>query len=313
MRRDLALEQKFLRGWKDLKVPPRRILLALSGGVDSMVMAEILVKWSRGLKLELAAAYVHHGKSERSVQAQYRKESQSFVRAWAKTQGLKYFTNANAPKLKSESEMREFREGKLRLWAQKFGGSTTAIAFAHHADDLLETRVIRLIRGAGPQGMYAMGFYRAGKLRPLLSFSREEILEYADLRKLSWIEDPSNEEVDVLRNWLRREWLPLLEKERPGALKTLARSLATVSLSPPEEFDIAPYVGLRREVFAAGPTRHSRQVLARYLKALGLKGYAQTHVDEILKRLGSGRENQSFAMLGMRFQVTSGFLWASRV
>jgi hypothetical protein len=106
--------------------------------------------------------------------------------------------------------------------------------------------------------------------------------------------------------------LPSLEKQRPGALKAFARSLAQVA-EPPQEFDLAPYVGLRREYFAAGPTAPAREVLARYLKALGLRGYTHTHVEEILKRLCSKRENQAFDLLGVRFEVSSRFLWASRV
>jgi tRNA(Ile)-lysidine synthase len=81
----------------------------------------------------------------------------------------------------------------------------------------------------------------------------------------------------------------------------------------PKELDLAPYVGLRRALFVTGPTQVSRELLAQYLKALGLKGYAQTHIDEILKRLGSPRKNLAFKMLGLNFQVSAEFLWASRV
>jgi tRNA(Ile)-lysidine synthase len=259
-------------------------------------MAEILYKWRRGLKLELAVAHVHHGRSETAKQDAYRKRAQAFVRAWARERELVFYTNSPAKAyLKNEQELREFREKNLRNWAARADSASTA--FAHHADDLLETRMIRLIRGSGAQGLHAMSSHRGGKLRPLLTLSQAEIRDYAILCVLKWIEDPSNIESEILRNWMRREWLPSLEKHRPGALKSLARSLATVSPRP-QEFNLAPYVGLRRELFSTGPTPKSRALVAGYLKSLGLKGYARTHVEEILKRLGSKHANVAFEMLG---------------
>jgi tRNA(Ile)-lysidine synthase len=310
-RQDLALEQKVLRAMKLLKHRPRHILLALSGGCDSMVMAEILYKWRRGLKLELAVAHVHHGLGASREQKVYRERTRAFVRNWAEAHGLPFYTNRiTRKKLRGEQELREFRQGKLREWAAIAGAN--AVAFAHHEDDLLETRMMRLIRGSGSQGLQAMSSLRGGKLRPLLVLSQAEVRAYAALRALQWVEDPSNASTEILRNWMRREWLPSLEKQRPGALKSLARSLATVSPRP-QEFDLAPYVGLRRELIIAGPTPKSRALVAGYLKSLGLKDYARTHVEEILKRLSSRHTHLAFEMLGLRFQISPDFLWASRV
>lgn len=301
-RQDLAIEQRVLKTVKSLKKRPRRVLLALSGGVDSMVLAEILYKWRQGMRFELAVAYVHHGVGS-NKQNLYRRRAQSFVREWARKHSLPFFTNETGPKLKSEAEFRAFREERLRAWAAE--AACGAVALAHHADDLLETRMIRLIRGVGAQGLRAMSVLRGGKFRPLLSLSRREIETYAQLAGLKWVEDPSNQQTDVLRNWLRHEWLPSLEGQRPGALKALARSLETVAPKA-QDFELAHYVGLRRE-------RLSRPLVAKYLKALGVTGYAQTHVDEILKRVSAAQRNLEFDMLGFRFQTSREFLWASRV
>lgn len=306
------MEQKVLRGLKLLPNPPHRILLALSGGVDSMVLAEILWKWRVGLHLTLAVAHVHHGKAASRQQNDYRKRTQEFVCSWAEARNLPFFTNETAPQkiLTNEQEMREFREACLVEWKQKY--AFDAIAFAHHQDDLLETRLIRLIRGSGTQGLRSMCLYRQDKFRPLLSLSSREIRGYAETRGIKWIEDPSNARADILRNWLRRKWLPSLELKRPGALKALARSLETISPRP-MDFDLAPYVGLRRDFFIGAVNVKQKELLAQYLKALGLKGYGQTHVDEILKRLSSKQKNLEFEMLGLQFKVSPDFLWASRV
>src|SRR4051812_2109312 len=121
-RLDLAVEQKVLRALKPLREKlPSGILLALSGGVDSMVMAEFLWKWRRGLGLDLGAAYVHHGPTKDRRQRHYRDEAQEFVKEWALARGIRFFTNSKAPQLKTETEYREFREEKVRAWSKKGG------------------------------------------------------------------------------------------------------------------------------------------------------------------------------------------------
>ncbi len=323
-RQDLAIEQKVLRGLKTLSKPPRRILLALSGGVDSMVMAAILFKWRKGLGVELGVAHIHHGPSQNKTQTLYRQKARRFVKAWTKKNNLAFYTNAQpltlspsrplSRPLTSESDLREFREKHLATFCRE--GNFSAVAFAHHQDDLLETRLIRLIRGSGTQGMRSMSMYRQSKFRPLLHLSSAEIFEYAEIKKLKWVEDPSNVKTDALRNWLRQLWLPSLEEKRPGALKALARSLEMLSpVTQSSEFDLAPFVGLRRESFVGKSESELGAVLAQYLKALGLKGYARTHVRELIKRLDGVYEKQSvqFEMLGLVFKISPDFLWASRV
>ena len=279
-----------------------------------MVMGEILYKWRQGLKLELEVAYVHHGKSPSKKQNAYRDKAQKFVQRWAKEHQLKFHTNRSAPKLSGEQELRAFREEKLLGWLKRQRGE--AIAFAHHEDDLLETRLIRLIRGSGIQGLGAMRVLKNQKFRPLLSLSAHRIRAYADACGLKWLEDPSNEDQDLLRNWIRHEWLPSLERHRPGGMKALARSLETIVPQAAQNemaIELASHVGLRRDVLVTGPARRSREILAQYLKSLGVKSYSQSHVDEILKRVSNPQNDFEFDMLSLKFKVSPKFLWASRV
>lgn len=311
-RLDLAIEQKILRELRTISILPQRVVMALSGGVDSMVMAEILSKWQVGLGLELSVSHIHHGVHPCPDQSRYRLQAQNFVKDWAVRHNLKFFTNLNLPKseLKGELVLRQHRLKLLKTWSEEW--IADAVALAHHQDDLLETRMLRLTRGSGPQGLRSMSHLRGGKWRPLLGLSRAEIEAYAHYKKLTWIEDPSNQQSHMLRNWLRQEWLPALEQKRPGAMNALARSLE--SLAPlPKDFDLAPYVGLRRELLlnASGPVQ--RELLAQYLKGLVHGDYSHRHVQEIIKRLQSKRKNLEFEMLGLRFIVTVDFMWASRV
>jgi tRNA(Ile)-lysidine synthase len=307
---DLALEHMVLRPFKALPQPPRRVLMAVSGGLDSMVMAAILAKWRKGLGLELAVAHIHHGPTDKKRQATYRAKTQGFVRQWAELHSLPFLTNEDPPKraLNNEAELREFRLSHLRVWRSQFD----AVAFAHHQDDLLETRILRLIRGSGPQGLRAMHFYQRGVLRPLLALSRAGIQLYAEVQNLKWLEDPSNRTNYALRNWLRREWLPALEIRCPGALRRLAQSLELMAPQS-EELLFAPYVGLRRDLLQKVSREQRQQLIASYLHSLGAKNYGRTHIDEILKRLDTRRKSLSFEMVGLRIEISADYLWASRV
>jgi len=286
-------------------------LLAVSGGVDSMAMAEILYRWRRYLGVELAVAHVHHGLGSSQKQNSFRLRAQTCVADWAQRAGVEFLSNPPlAAELESEEELRDFRRQHLADWRRR--GNFDRVLFAHHRDDLLETRMLRLIRGCGPQGLRSMAVARGRILRPLLNLSREEILAYAKFRKLKWVEDPTNRRDVTLRNWLRRTWLPQLEKRVPGAPAGLARSLTALSGDKFTE-TIGPFVGLRRAALENFPASQHQDIVARYLRSVGVKGYSQTHVQELLKRLHNRHKALRFEMLGFSFQASPDFLWASRV
>jgi tRNA(Ile)-lysidine synthase len=190
------------------------------------------------------------------------------------------------------------------------------VALAHHREDLLETRLIRLIRGAGPQGLEAMSVQDDWKLRPLLSLSRRQLEDYARVRGLQWVEDPSNRNSDHLRNWLRAEWLPSLENQRPGAGRALARSLQELCTSGKDRAlgqELGNFVGLRRDSLKHVNAHQRRALIARYFLALGVRNYGQTHIDEVVKRLSTRAKTSRFELLGFNWEITQDLLWASRV
>lgn len=285
-------------------------LLAVSGGVDSLVLAEILYRWSRLLKIRLHVAHVHHGRSATKKQTDYRDKAQKLVGDWCEKRRVTYLTNLpESLRLGSEAELREYRQSHLQVWAESLAAKF--IVYAHHRDDLLETRMQRLIRGTGAAGLRGMVLRRGKKLRPLLECARIEIEDYARSREINFSSDPSNKDLGPLRNWLRHEWLPALEKKRPGASAALARSLEI--LSEPTVVESKPNVGLRRELLGACSPLKKEKVIADYLRGLGLKNYSRSHVREILKRIDSPQKNPTFRMLGVVFQVTPDLFWATQV
>lgn len=308
----LAVEHKLVRELGPHVRQGSRWLLAVSGGVDSMVMAEILYRWRRKFGAQMALAHVHHGLGKNSQQNSYRNRAQRLLREWCRERKILLYTNAPAVSDQtSESALRAVRMEHLRAWFAS--GEFDYVVFAHHADDLLETRLLRLLRGSGRQGLKAMSLARGKILRPQLSLTRAEVVLYAQARRLKWVEDPSNSRSQSsLRNWVRREWLPQLEQRSPGAKHSVARSL---SLLAGEEFTetIGPFVGLRRAALRTVSNSRQQEIIARYLRSLGLHGYSKNHVQELIKRLAHDEKRLKFEMLGFSFEATPDFLWASRV
>jgi tRNA(Ile)-lysidine synthase len=300
-----ALEHKVLKRLKMRISANEKWLVAVSGGVDSLVLIELLRRWQKLLKAEFVVAHVHHGLGRSAKQNRYRASAQRVVQEYCSRHALKLLTNApqkNA--LKSEAEWRAFRSELLENWRAEEGA--VGVIFAHHLDDLLETRLLRLIRGTGRTGLRAMQIQSGKKFRPLLDLARKDIEFYAKARALKFVQDPSNSDADSLRNWLRLEWLPALERRQKGASRALSRSLEILlrEPSPPREIDVN--VGLRRDSL-------DEETLAEYLHQLGCDNYGRSHVQEILKRIDTRRKNLTFEMLGFVFKVTPDLLMASRV
>jgi tRNA(Ile)-lysidine synthase len=300
-----ALEHKVLKRLKMRISANEKWLVAVSGGVDSIVLIELLRRWRKWLKADFTVAHVHHGLGKSGGQNRYRADAQRLVKDYCARHALKFLTNApqkNA--LKSEAEWRAFRSELLENWRVEEGA--VGVIFAHHLDDLLETRVLRLIRGTGRTGLRAMRIQSGKKFRPLLDLTRKDIEFYATNRALEFVQDPSNSDAGSLRNWLRLEWLPALEKRQKGASRALSRSLEILLRPPRSSREIDVNVGLRRDSL-------DEDVLAEYLHRLGCENYGRSHVQEILKRIDTRRKNLTFEMLGLVFKVTPDLLMASRV
>jgi tRNA(Ile)-lysidine synthase len=300
-----------------------RILLAVSGGLDSVVLAQVAARLRGHLpKWTWEVAHVHHGLSANAPeQNQARNQAEILVACLAADLGFSFhlLSHSGSEVLKSEEALRDFRLNALKELAEK--QKITLIALAHHRDDLLETRLIRLIRGTGPGGLQAMELRSpSGLWRPFLNLSRVEIQNYANEENLKWWNDPSNLQSEPLRNWLRLEWLPMLEKKRPGAAKSLARSLELLtdslaeqvasSSGKPEAVSDAIQsnstdIGLDRQLFKQlGPAQQS-SLLVKYIRGLGVRGFGRTHVQEILKRLDTPQKNFMFNVADLHWKINA--------
>lgn len=189
--------------------PTDTSVLAVSGGVDSVVLLDLLSKYFKNLVI----AHVNHG---------IRKESdveEDFVRELAE----KYNLPLHVKKLKlvkgTEEEARKSRYQYLRKTKETVGAKY--IFTAHHADDQLETIILNLTRGCGPLEVWGMRMLEEDIARPLLSFSKEEIISYAKNHKLKFMVDKSNFDPKYTRNRVRKYIIPQLLTINPGLYKTV--------------------------------------------------------------------------------------------
>ena len=284
----------------------KKILVALSGGTDSVALLRVLVKIHK--KERLGACYFHHGED---ANQEYRKEAQVFCEKLCKKWGVAFYPLKSSQLAKSEAEYRELRyEALQRLMKEE---AFDYLSTGHHRDDLLETRLMRLIRGTGAQGLQAMHVLKDQTFRPFLEVSKKELKKYLREEKVRIYEDPSNESLDPLRNWVREEWLKSLERRSRGSTSALARSLETIAL----EIESRPWgdllsqneayktQGISRGFYLTLSPFEQKRLLAQYLFALGKRDFSQSHLEEIQKRLDKSQKVITFKVGGCHWEVNA--------
>ena len=192
--------------------------LAYSGGVDSQVLLHLFSQ----LKLNLQAVYIDHGLQQDSLQWADHCH-QSCLDLGIPFQQI----SVNAHPQTGESPEAAARAARYQALAQLLGNDDCLLT-AQHQDDQAETFMLQLLRGAGAAGLASMPFYnhfsRGWHLRPLLGFTRQDIVSYAEAHQLSWVEDPSNQLVHYDRNFLRHQVMPEIRQRWPSADRILANS-----------------------------------------------------------------------------------------
>ena len=202
-----------------------RLILALSGGIDSMVLADLLLK----LKVQFVVAHCNfHLRSAESD------GDEKFVREFAEKHGVQCFVKhfetveyAEEKGISIEMAARDLRYAWFEELRQQL--NYDKIAVAHHADDQAETFFINLLRGAGLRGLKGMQPKNGDIIRPLLWASREQIHQYAVKNQILWREDHTNAESVYLRNKIRNRLLPVFEELQPEARQGLYKSLEHLS------------------------------------------------------------------------------------
>ena len=272
-----------------------KVILALSGGIDSMVLADLLLK----AKVEFVAAHCNfHLRGEESD------GDEQFVRDYAERNGIQCFVKhfetekyAAEQGVSIEMAARDLRYVWFEQLRQQLGYDK--IAVAHHADDQAETFFINLLRGAGLNGLKGMKPQNGVIIRPLLWASREQIRKYAVENHIVWREDHTNAESVYLRNKIRNQLLPAFDELQSEARQGLYKSLEHLAaenelyreLLQEKLGQIIEYNGdIQRIPNSAFLIQHSSfQLLFEWLRQYGFNT-DQCHF--IYDALGSGVGNQ---------------------
>lgn len=304
------LEMKIFKSMKHLE--SYKLIYALSGGLDSVVGLHMLIRLKTRIPLEIRVVHIHHGQSDLSEQTKYRDMAQAFCKNLCESWELPFLSNqkSEANNLRSEEELREFR--RERIFALK--EPTERIVTAHHRDDLLETRLIRLIRGTGIEGLTSMQKEEADFLRPFLNIERADFENYAEEFSLNYLEDPSNSDDEYLRNWIRNEWLPQLEQKREGAVSTMSRSLENIAAYVEKDSWVQTFYGeegVNRIKLLCLSREKQLQVLASFLYHNGHKNFKKSQLTEILKRLDTDQKSLRFKVMGLDWVLEPNRLFIS--
>ncbi|MBQ7566292.1 MAG: tRNA lysidine(34) synthetase TilS [Oscillospiraceae bacterium] len=207
----------------ELIVPGDTVICALSGGADSVAMTHALRSLRDTLGIEVRACHFNH-----RLRGEESDADEAFCREFCASLGAE-LTVGSADVRQYAAERGESLEEAARHCRYAFfdtlGGK---IATAHTADDQLETVLLQLVRGTGLKGLGGVPPRRGNVIRPMLPFSREEILSYLEENSLPHREDRTNAEDDCLRNRLRHHVVPLLKAENPALLAGVSRMTQTL-------------------------------------------------------------------------------------
>jgi tRNA(Ile)-lysidine synthase len=259
-------------------IPPHsRVLVAISGGPDSVALGHILWRYANEVKdqkLSLVFTHVHHGVRRESDEEETM--VRDLAREWEIPCVVHHFDAKSYAKLTGQSFQTAAREWRYARWKEDMvRENCTLLATAHHLGDQAETVLYRLVRGSGTAGLAGIYPKKGDIIRPLLSVSKENIFKYCEEEQLPFAMDQSNEEPVYVRNKIRLELLPILERDyNPRILEALGRLselvrwdeeyLSTVSEEVWQKYTLESsraQVGIKREAF-----QEPKAILSRLIR-----------------------------------------------
>lgn len=272
-------------------MPEGKWVVAVSGGVDSVVLLDLVAQQminDQRSKINVLVAHFDHGIRPDSA------EDAAFVSQLAAKYDLAFFTErAELGAGASEAVARKARYGFLRRVQKEQGAD--GIITAHHEDDLLETMILNLQRGTGSKGLSSLRSTNE-ILRPLLGFNKSEILGYAKKHGLKWHEDATNADDSYARNRVRHQLLPkisdnekqalLLTSKKASKLNAEIAELVCVYLSSQPSKDT-----LDRERFRDLPDEVKAEVLVHWLRRETSVEVSRQMIERLVAAIVAGRNN----------------------
>lgn len=302
--------EKFVQAIKSHRLLERgdRVIVAVSGGADSVALLSLLLGVREQYALDLIVAHLNH-----NLRGESSDGDEEFVRHLAKRLGTEFISE------KISAGEVAARRGSLENWARKrrYGflskAAATAcaqrVAVGHTMSDQAETLLMRLLRGSGTLGLSAMPYQSGLFIRPLLSIERREVVEYLEVRGIAWREDASNQDTQFLRNRLRQEMIPnLRDRYNPRIVPLLAGTAAilreeteALQFYASEVFDREAVVAGQRVIWdlkklLSFPVGLQKRLIRHSLAMLtqGRLGMSFHDVASIVNLLREGKSGKSF-------------------
>jgi tRNA(Ile)-lysidine synthase len=282
--------------------------LAVSGGLDSMVLLNVFSNIKPQAKIKVL--HYHHGPHENTEIENFRRESESCVRSAVEGAGRGTFSYLSEKSLRALSSEDDARKARWDFFNRQI--QDEVLVTAHHLDDRIDTVLLKMIRGTSMDGVTAFSMWNGRIFRPFLDVTKAELLGYAKEKGLRWIEDPTNRQNDFLRNWVRNEWLPDLEKRVPGGRANLARSLFKMMQDSQKDrtFEESFLVNtdgkiLARDWFSLLSPHNQTRALALFLKRNNIYEFSGGQLEEIRKRLDKNQKDLTFEMLGRKWVINA--------
>lgn len=231
MNQCVALETRVSRVIEEHEMisPGERVLVAVSGGADSVALLIILHRLRDAFQMEVEAAHFEHGiRGEASV------EDARFVKSLCARLAIPFhFDHADVPSLAKEwkksieDAARQARYHFLEYTAASVRASK--VALAHQLQDQAETLLLHLVHGCGLAGLSGMRHVNGVFIRPLLDVPRDDLEAYLRAQDIAWHEDATNQDTRYTRNMLRHKVFPLLQSLNPRVCEAMARTASQVS------------------------------------------------------------------------------------
>lgn len=264
-----------------------KIVVAISGGPDSVALIHILKKLHHPLGLSIIAAHLNH-----NLRGRESDQDAEFVKKLCKTWNLPLFSEKLKNKPRNENEARESRYQFLEKVRAK--NKAQMIATAHNADDQAETILLHLLRGAGLAGLAGISYRNHKLIRPLLDCDRQEIEIYLRKNKLASRLDQTNLNTKILRNKVRMRLLPLLAREYNPQIKKNVINLGQIADYAQSYLEEAAQKFLRSQTTDISlkawrdlPPILKREVLRQALKQKkgDLQNIYAVHIEELVQIL----------------------------
>jgi tRNA(Ile)-lysidine synthetase-like protein len=273
---------------------PGMYVIAVSGGVDSMVLLDILNKTG---EYQLVVAHLDHGmRADSSV-------DRKLVEKVSSASGLEFvYKEVQLGSKASEAKARQVRYEFLRQVKSDIGAR--AIITAHHQDDVLETAIINMLRGTGRKGLTSLSSSN-DIIRPLLLVPKTALLTYARTYVLKWREDTTNQDESYLRNYVRKQLLPHFSPKQRAELLNIIKDVRHTN----DKLDALLAASLRQQAgdkelarawFNNLPHEVAREVLAAWLRSNDIRNFDRSTLERLVVASKTASVGKVFSVMGGR-------------